>query len=207
MSIDHCQNCNTTYDIDDIEHECVEKCKCRVDHTCDKHYRELLKSHGWRIKKGLLNKFLDSPVNSIGLKLGDMILHNGEIIRDIPEVIDALNSVLEQERKDEHDKIITDIQSGKIKIPSLTIQQEVEVPVDIADHIRKDEHEKVVRKLFEASKETLFYSIVQQEARKDERQRVLSEVIEGLKTTETHTERDEQIVQNIITKLNQLKEE
>lgn len=54
-------------------------------------------------------KFLDSPVNSLGLKLGDMILHNGEVIRDIPEFIDALDSLLEQDRKAERERVLGEV--------------------------------------------------------------------------------------------------
>lgn len=70
-------------------------------------------------------------------------------------MIEFISQLLQQERKAEHDKIIADIQSGKIKIPSLTIQQEIEVPIDVADHIRKAERERVIDECIKAANGTI----------------------------------------------------
>ena len=37
-------------------------------------------------------EFLEKPINAINLPLGDMILNNGEILRDIPEFREAFMS-------------------------------------------------------------------------------------------------------------------
>ena len=45
-------------------------------------------------KKKLVREFFNQPGNIIGTPIGDFVLHNGEMLRFIPEVVEALHSVL-----------------------------------------------------------------------------------------------------------------
>lgn len=49
-----------------------------------------------REKEEILSEFLETPVNAIGLPLGDMILHNGEILREMGVFIEALEKSFDE---------------------------------------------------------------------------------------------------------------
>lgn len=48
-----------------------------------------------------IEEMLAKPVNFLGLPIGDMVLSNGEMLREIPEFVEALTEIASQAREEE----------------------------------------------------------------------------------------------------------
>lgn len=112
----------------------------------------------------------------------------------IEELSQDVDSLLKAEREKERENIISDIQKGIIKIPSITIRQEVDVPEDVADHIRKTERERVLEEVIEL----VFLESEKYAADRPPSDETHLSIIDQAKWEEAGV---------ILTKLNQLKEQ
>lgn len=75
-------------------HECNKNIESNMSPAHCRVCKKAMPPQNTKTVEEIVQEILNTPVNVRALPLGDMILHNGEILRDIPEFIDAITNAL-----------------------------------------------------------------------------------------------------------------